>query len=675
MGRTWLILAALLLLLPQATWAQEGDDDDSAVDDDDSAVDDDDSAVDDDDSAADDDDSAADDDDSAAEQVAEPVPDARDLRIAALEARVDQLAAQLKPKPKRKRRSVPKLDVQLGGGISSDVRFRIEEKSLGAWYDNHVLPVGFNRNENIASFRLKASISRFTGMLDLDFVLIGFADELDGVPGLSYRQDVHPYRLEAHAAWLGARDLFFRGFDLRFGYQLVQWGVGDQFNPTNLLNADDLEDPHLFGDQQANLMLKLDYTLLNAVTFSAVAVPIFKPALLPSSGRLAIATTERLPFGDEELRWRVHSEQELSRTAIGLPTVVGSTVVQLPETNLRNTQLAFRIATTLARQDISLMFYRGFNDFPVPIRNVATVDASRAGCEFDPAPPAVRDTDIDQDEECIDGVMSTETTLGFPRIHVIGLNLSGEIPGVGIGYRAEVGVFFPNRMAMRIYNPDVPPFVLAGEYDYDADGEPGGGEPPEVVSNKVFAKWTLGLDYRIAGHVMINAQWVHGMVDEFGAGDFLRPKHGHDVRYGEAIGWTPTEADGRPLLIDCATGGTGGECAREILRPKLADYLVFGVDVSFAREAGLFRVFTLWDLSGYRERWFDLGSFERTEAFHHPFSKKGFSAVLYPSFAWDFGFGFELEVGALIKLGQDHTKFGDPAAGGSEVFLKGRYSF
>ena len=666
MTRCWPgLLGLLLMLMPAVALAQ--------VDDDDSAVDDDDSAVDDDDSAADDDDSAA--DDSAAEEPAEPELDPRDLRISELEDRVDQLAAQLKPKPKRKRRAVPKLDVQVGGGLSSDVRFRVQRKSLGAWYDHYELPIGFSRNENIASFRLKASVSRFTGMLDLDFVLVGFSDDIDGVPGLSYRQDVHPYRFESHAAWLGARDLLFKGFDLRFGYQLVQWGVGDQFNPTNLLNADDLEDPHLFGDQQANLMLKIDYTLLNAVTFSAVAVPIFKPALLPDSASLGIAATERLPFTDEEFRWRVHSEKEMGRAALGYPTIVGDTVVELPETNLRNTQLAFRIATTLAQQDIALSFYRGFNDFPVPLQNVTTVDASYAGCELDPAPPALRVDEVGEDEECIDGVLSTETTLGYPRIHVLGLNLSGEIPVVGIGYRAEVGVFFPNRQTMRIYNPALEPFVQAGEYDYDGDGEPGGGEPPEVVSNKVFAKWTLGLDYRIAGHVMINAQWVHGMVDEFGAGDFVRPAYGNDVRYGEAIGWTPAEADGRPLLIDCATGGQGGQCAKETLRPKLADYLVFGVDVSFAREAGLFRVFTLWDLSGYTERWFDLDAFERTEVFHHPFSKKGFSAVIYPTFVWDFGYGFELEVGALLKFGQDHTKFGDPAAGGSEVFFKGRYLF
>jgi hypothetical protein len=654
--RRLLLLLGLLLLTPTTSWAQ--DDDDSAGDDDDSAGNDDDSAG---------------DDDSAREP--EPEPDPRDLRIEQLEARLDAMEQQLKPKPQRRRRPTPKLQIKVGGRISSDVRIRIQEKAVGGWYDRRVLPIGFSRSENIAGLRLNASVSRFTGVADVDFVFTGLPEDPDGLPGLSSREGLHPYRFEAHGAYLSARDLLFRGFDLKFGYQMVQWGVGDQFNPTNVLNADDLEDPHLFGDQQANLMLKIDYTLLNVVTFSGVLVPIFRPALLPQSAQLGLADTSRMPFTQDSFRWRVHSEQEMGRRVLDHPTIVGSTRVELPETNLNNMQFAFRVAATIAQQDLSVMYYRGFNDFPIATRNVTTVDASYAGCELDPAPPAMREGEPGEDEDCIDGVLSTETTLSFPRMQVIGINLTGEIPEVGIGYRAEVGVFFPERRTMRIYNPELAPFVSAGEYDYDGDGESGGGEPPEVLSDKVFAKWTLGLDYRIGGHVMLNAQWVHGMVDEFGAGDFVRPEWGEDVRYGEAIGWTPAEADGRPVLLDCATGGVPGQCAKEIVRPKLADYLVFGVDVSFAREAGLFRLFTLWDLSGYTEKWFDISAGTRTSEHHHPFSKKGFSAVLYPTFMWDFGYGFEVEVGALIKLGQDHTKFGDPAAGGSEVFLKGRYLF
>ena len=35
-------------------------------------------------------------------------------------------------------------------------------------------------------------------------------------------------------------------------------------------------------------------------------------------------------------------------------------------------------------------------------------------------------------------------------------------------------------------------------------------------------KWTLGFDYTLTRELYLNAMWVHGFVDEFGAGDWLR---------------------------------------------------------------------------------------------------------------------------------------------------------
>jgi len=60
---------------------------------------------------------------------------------------------------------------------------------------------------------------------------------------------------------------------------------------------------------------------------------------------------------------------------------------------------------------------------------------------------------------------------------------------------------------------------------------------------------------------------------------------------------------------------------------------------------------------------------------HSPFSKEGFSAVIYPDFNYNFGNGLELGLGALIQLGKEYTKFGDAAAGGSLIFTRGRFSF
>ena len=45
------------------------------------------------------------------------------------------------------------LELEWGGRLQSDVRFRVQEKSLGAFYDQRRLPVGIDRNENIPTER------------------------------------------------------------------------------------------------------------------------------------------------------------------------------------------------------------------------------------------------------------------------------------------------------------------------------------------------------------------------------------------------------------------------------------------------------------------------------------------------------------------------------------------
>lgn len=568
-------------------------------------------------------------------------------------------------------RAVPRLELDFGGRIQSDLRFRVQEKCMGDWYDCRKLPLGVSRNENIAKLKLNASISRFKGVVDVDLVFLGVPEEPECFQSLTLKDEVDPFRIEAHAAYIHARDILFPGLDLRIGQQKVQWGVGDMFNPTNNLNADDLEDPLLFGEQQANMMVKLDYSPHPNWTFSGVLVPVFKPALLPPSGELALAATSRLPFNDPDFRHQIHSQNALSEQLLGYPTRVANVFPEYPDLSARNMQFAFRIAGSIGMQDLAVSYYRGYEDFPVPYLNVGSLDTTDL-CEYDAAFPLGRSGDPYENEECVSGFINTDTYLRYPRIQVLGFNWVGEIPVAGLGYRLELGVYFPQHMTMGITNPEIPLFMAEGEYDYDNDGNPGGPQP-EVLSDRNFAKWTLGLDYSIGAHVMLNAQWVHGMVDEFGAGDWMYDE-GMAVRDGSVDATLPA-LEGQPDLLACGTEGRGGECAREVLRPKLADYLVFGVDINFARDAALLRLFTIWDLSGYTVEYYDMDATERVSEHYHPFTGEGFSAVLYPEFQYNFGHGFELHVGALIQLGKDYTKFGDPAGGGSQVFVRGRYSF
>jgi hypothetical protein len=120
---------------------------------------------------------------------------------------------------------------------------------------------------------------------------------------------------------------------------------------------------------------------------------------------------------------------------------------------------------------------------------------------------------------------------------------------------------------------------------------------------------------------------------------------------------------------------SGATCATETLAPRLGDYLVLGADFKFLEDAGLFRLFTVWDLNGLTTSQWDATQQQRTLTHYSIFTKEGFSATLFPELSYNFGNGLELGAGALVLLGAPTTKFGYPAAGGTEVFTRGRYSF
>ena len=179
--------------------------------------------------------------------------------------------------------------------------------------------------------------------------------------------------------------------------------------------------------------------------------------------------------------------------------------------------------------------------------------------------------------------------------------------------------------------------------------------------------WTLGLDYTFGAHVYTNVQWVHGLVDEFGAGDFFHQ--------GWSVRQSGVSTVGAITNSTCVIPKDGTKCAQETLLPRLGDYLVLGADFKFLEDAGLFRLFTIWALSGVTTSAWDDGQGKRVMDHFSLFTKEGFSAAIFPELDYNFGNGLELGAGALLLLGRDYTKFGDPAAGGSLVFTRGRYSF
>jgi hypothetical protein len=575
------------------------------------------------------------------------------------------------------------LELTYGGKIQSDLRFRAQTKSTGSYYNFLELPTGVQRNENILTLKAEALYGDYIGVIDVDFVWLGIPETLEGIGDLSRMESVSPYYLQTHALYLEAVDFLVEGLDLRVGQQKILWGVGDQFNPTNNLNASDLEDVLMFGEQMANMMVRADYAIWDMWTLSGALVPVFKPALLPGSSVLGLAAVDRMPIIESNLRYKLAVEKAIaygfdsaSAAGAGNPTMVDQVTPLLPERSLDNMPFSFRLAGTLLNQDVAFSYYRGRSDMPQPIKNISYQDTTSICNPLDEA-------------DCIEGLIKTDVFLDYPKMQVLGFNMSGEIPLTwiadswnGIGYRLEVGIYIPEKTDIILTQDGDISFgtlgMPAGEYDYglgevtDGEGNVIGPIRPVVVEDQPFAKWVLGLDYTFGRHLMVNLMWVHGMPDEFGAGDFLH--EGMVVRQGGVNADFDTLFTCYATEMLLGTGNCGARYTQEVLRPRLGDYAVLGIDFKFDEDKGLLRLFAILDVSGYFDEYWDESADARVRKYK-PLFGDGFSAIIFPEFNYNFKNGLELGMGALLQLGKDFTKFGDPAAGGSLVWTRARFSF
>ncbi|MFO0658183.1 MAG: hypothetical protein U0787_24345, partial [Polyangia bacterium] len=95
---------------------------------------------------------------------------------------------------------------------------------------------------------------------------------------------------------------------------------------------------------------------------------------------------------------------------------------------------------------------------------------------------------------------------------------------------------------------------------------------------------------------------------------------------------------------------------------RIGDYVVAGLDVKLLNERLLMRLFGVLKLP----------SIDLQSKLWDDWAPTG---VLFPQIIWNVFDGTELMVGSFVMLGDRSTKFGDPAAGATEVFVRGKVSF
>lgn len=377
-----------------------------------------------------------------------------------------------------------------------DTRIRIVSS---VYYDVHRTEErGFGRNENRLEFYFAYTPNKHLQIVgDIEPVFLGVsqARELDDVATM---QMLAPFHIESDAAYIAINDLLPK-LDIKVGRQIVVWGTADKFNPTNNINPDDLEDRPLFTEPIANQMVVVDYAPLDdKLWFQGVYVPLFYPALLPPSAAAGLKDPQTpVPFAHDADERGIEELQALLRVNEGLVPVVNGHV-QMPKKRFVDGQSAIKLGTSVLGVDASISYYNGRHDIPTPI------DVNSFAY-----PIGSEERGPEGTKECC---FQSDVTLVYPRMQVLGLDFTTQIPFLGnLGLWGEGALFFPQRHELYLEFP-----VAVDTTPNDGVANPVTFLHGETARSTPFIKATTGLDYTFGKHVYVQLQYLRGFIDDFG---------------------------------------------------------------------------------------------------------------------------------------------------------------
>jgi hypothetical protein len=264
----------------------------------------------------------------------------------------------------------------------------------------------------------------------------GLPGELSSPAKLSSLQDLAPIGFELVEAYADVYGFLLPQLDLRAGRQRIVWGTAEGVSVIDNVNPLNLSDPWDYGRRLASDAVKLK-AYVSVLTLEVVYVPYFRPALLPADSSSLLSA----PPGATKVDYAILT----------------------PGDNLwGNATLGARLATAVGGWDITASYLYGRQSLPAATS--VTVNAD----------------------------LSADVRLSYPRQHVAGLEVAGELFGIGVW--GEAALFWPDYTVV-----------------IDTTAVGGGLEETEA---EWYAKWALGLDYTFAKGIYVNFQYVHGFYNE-----------------------------------------------------------------------------------------------------------------------------------------------------------------
>jgi hypothetical protein len=305
---------------------------------------------------------------------------------------------------------------------------------------------------------------------------------------------VTPQNISLREAYVCLYGLGLVNLDVTVGRQRIAWGTADKINPTDNINPCDFEDFWDFGRHLGSDGLKAVYYIGN-FTVTGVYIPLFRPAVLPLGDLINAFETPMPPVPG----FRVTKQTD---------------TISMPQLTIKdNSTAALKFGGRIFDIDFSAS-YTYCRD-GIPLADTLTLQ-----------PKAHTVRGVLNDLGTIGALDSTKTMvhLMYPRLHVVGFDFSSAIARMGIW--GEAAVFVPEKridMVTRLGgNVPVDSLIQAPGMPLDqaarlyAMANGGIVSSTPSLDGRPYVKFVIGLDYTFTGNVYINAQYIHGFVNERG---------------------------------------------------------------------------------------------------------------------------------------------------------------
>lgn len=338
--------------------------------------------------------------------------------------------------------------LQLKGYLLTDQRFRLKNDNPWSW------------NENRLDLQLEKKISGAKFYSDIWVRNFGFPN-ITSADQLYNPDETSPINMQFREGYVSLYGFLSKNLDVTIGRQRIAWGTGDKLNPTDNLNAYDLEDIWDFGRHFGSDAVRMVY-YMNDFRIEGVYIPFFRPASLPAGDWIsALVPQPDLPPG-----MQINSFTD---------------TLFMPQNNLSNSYTAaLKFGGYLKGFDFSLSYVYNIDGLPVTNYNT-----------FVPV-------------DTIGGV-TIESQAFYPRQHIFGADMAGAIGSVGVW--AEAAMFLPEEEVvmsndLSLLYPQSPVPVIVDTV---------------VLEKKPYVKFVVGTDYTFGDGSYVNFQYLHGFIHERGS--------------------------------------------------------------------------------------------------------------------------------------------------------------